>query len=101
MNTAMTTGAALMASTAMSNCWCLAASDARPGGMWGYQTNQMIRSAASARTNQMANMRQPCGGSDAARSGAARSGGGWSGGGWSGGAWSGISAVPLMTPPRT
>ena len=32
----MTTGVALIASTVMSNCWCLAASDMSPGGMCGY-----------------------------------------------------------------
>ena len=47
------TGAALTARTAMSNCWCLAASDMSPGGRCGYQTNQMSRSAARARTIQM------------------------------------------------
>ena len=40
----MMTGVALIASTVMSNCWCLAASDISPGGMCGYQTNQMSRS---------------------------------------------------------
>ena len=39
----MMTGAALIASTAMSNCWCLAELDMRPGGRCGYQTNQMTR----------------------------------------------------------
>ena len=39
----MMTGAALIASTVMSNCWCLAALDMRPGGMCGYQTNQMTQ----------------------------------------------------------
>ena len=59
----MMTGAALTASTAMSNCWCFAASDIRPGGMCGYQTNQMTRSAASARMSQIRKSRRPCRGS--------------------------------------
>ena len=55
----MMTGAALIASTAMSNCWCRAASDMSPGGRCGFQTNQMSRSAASARTIQIRKSRRP------------------------------------------
>ena len=66
MTTAIMTGAALIASTVMSNCWCMAELDMRPGGMCGYQTNQMTRSAASARMIQIRNIRRPCRGSGAA-----------------------------------
>ena len=59
----MMTGAALMASTAMSNCWCRAASDISPGGRCGFQANQMSRSAARARTIQVPKSRCPCRGS--------------------------------------
>ncbi len=76
----MTTGAPVMASTAMSNCWCWAELDMSPGGRCGFQTNQMTRSAASARMNQITNMRRPCRGSGAARAGV---------------------SVSLMRPPRT
>ena len=59
----MITGAAVIASTAMSNCWCWAEVDMRPGGRCGYQTNQMTRSAASARMSQIRKIRRPCRGS--------------------------------------
>ena len=62
--TKMTTGAPVTASTAMSNCWWWAELDMSPGGMCGYQTNQMMRSAASARMIQIRKSRRPCRGSD-------------------------------------
>src|ERR1700743_3579848 len=47
--------AALTASTPMSNCSPLAESDIRPGGMCGYQANQMARQAATDKTTQIEN----------------------------------------------
>src|SRR5579859_6986194 len=48
----------MIAITAMSNCWCFAESVMSPGGRCGFHTSQISRSAATARTSQMASIRR-------------------------------------------
>jgi len=52
-------GAATAASTAMVLCWSAAVVDIAPGGMCGFHTSQMIRTAAIASGSQIRKIRRP------------------------------------------
>jgi hypothetical protein len=69
-STASITGAAMTAMTLMSNCWLAAEVDMSPGGRCGPHTNQITRSAATARGSQIEKTRSPWFGSAGPAAGA-------------------------------